>query len=52
MKSLITAAVLSASFLAAPAMALGIDTSNLTRTLTFPSAVAEPVTKDQVKPAK
>ncbi|QFT73750.1 hypothetical protein [Ruegeria sp. THAF33] len=52
MKLLITAAVLSATILAAPAMALSIDTSNLTRTLTFPSPVSEPVTQDQVKPAK
>ncbi len=52
MKLLITATVLSATILAAPAMALSIDTSNLTRTLTFPSPVSEPVTQDQVKPAK
>lgn len=52
MKPLMIAAVLSATFLAAPAMALGIDTSNLTRTLTFPSPVTEPITQDKVKPAK
>lgn len=52
MKTFITATILSATILAAPAMALGVDTSNLTRTLTFPTPVSEPVTQDQVKPGK
>ncbi len=52
MKSLIAAVTLSATLLAAPAMALGIDSTNLTRNLSFPSPVSEPVTQDQVKPGK
>ncbi|NVO54471.1 hypothetical protein HW561_01540 [Rhodobacteraceae bacterium B1Z28] len=52
MKTFITAAILSATIMAAPVMAMGIDTSNLTRTLTFPTPISEPVTQDQVKPGK
>ncbi|MEO1107483.1 MAG: hypothetical protein AAFX90_06135 [Pseudomonadota bacterium] len=52
MKSLITAVTLSASVLAAPAMAMGISSLNLTRDLTFPTPITEPVTQDQIKPGK
>ncbi|EEE38593.1 hypothetical protein RKLH11_2436 [Rhodobacteraceae bacterium KLH11] len=47
MKTLLPALFLSAVVLASPALALGIDLSNLTRNLTFPEPVSEPVTKDQ-----
>ncbi|WP_298933400.1 hypothetical protein [uncultured Ruegeria sp.] len=50
MKTFITAAILSTTVLAAPAMAMGVDMTNLTRNLSFPTTVSEPVTQDKVKP--
>lgn len=47
MKTFVTALVLSATLLTTPAMALGISMNNLTRNLSFPEPVSEPVTKDQ-----
>ena len=52
MKIFLTAAILSATVLSAPAMALGVDMTNLTRNLSFPEPVSEPVTQDQTKPLK
>nr|WP_321252029.1 hypothetical protein [uncultured Ruegeria sp.] len=46
MKTFITAFVLSATAAIAPAMAAGFDFNPLTRTLTFPEPVTQPVTKD------
>ena len=52
MKTFVTALVLSATVLAAPAMALGVDMNNLTRNLSFPDPVSEPVTKGQSEAGK
>ncbi len=54
MKTFLTAAILSATVLSAPAMAMamGVDMTNLTRNLSFPEPVSEPVTQDQTKPLK
>lgn len=52
MRAFVTTAVLTATFLAAPAMAQSVDLTNLTRNLSFPPPVSEPVTQDQNKPGK
>lgn len=49
MKPLVIAFALSASLIAAPAMAFSLDTSNLTRTLSFPEPTPETVTKDKAQ---
>ncbi|WP_193746482.1 hypothetical protein [Ruegeria sp. ANG-R] len=52
MKTLLPALILSAAVLTSPALALGIDMNNLTRNLSFPEPVSEPVTKDQTRAGK
>ena len=52
MKTLLPAFFLTVVILASPALALGIDMNNLTRNLTFPEPVSEPVTKDRTQSGK
>lgn len=50
MKTLITAAVLTAAVLTSPAMAFGLSSQSIIPNLTFPEPVSEPVTQDKTKP--
>ncbi|WP_170573257.1 hypothetical protein [Ruegeria atlantica] len=52
MKTFITAALLTATILSAPAMAFGVPTNNLIPNLLFPEPVQEPVTRGQVNSSK
>jgi len=52
MKTFITAALLTATVLSAPAMALGVPTNTLVPNMSFPEPVQEPVTKGQANPGK
>ncbi|MES0824596.1 hypothetical protein [Ruegeria sp. SCP11] len=52
MKTFITAALLTATVLSAPAMAFSVSTNNLIPNLSFPEPVQEPVTQSQTKPGK
>ncbi|SDW66890.1 hypothetical protein SAMN05444358_1011457 [Ruegeria halocynthiae] len=52
MKTLLSAFILSTLVLTSPAVALGIGMNNLTRNLSFPEPVSEPVTKDQTQAGK
>ncbi len=52
MKTFVPAFILAAVVLTSPALALGIDMYNLTRNLSFPQPVSEPVTKDQTQTGK
>lgn len=49
MKTFITALVLSTAVMTAPALAFSLSMDNLTRNLTFPEPVEEPVTKDRTQ---
>ncbi|MEX0316334.1 MULTISPECIES: hypothetical protein [unclassified Ruegeria] len=48
MKPLMIALSLTLATMAAPVMALSVDMSNLTPTLTFPEPAPEPVSQDAV----
>ncbi len=52
MKTLLPAFILSALVLTSPALALGIDMNNLTRNLSFPAPVSEPMTRDHTQAGK
>jgi len=52
MKTLIASAIMSATLVTGPAMALGISMGNLTRDLTFPTTSSEQPTKDKLKPGE
>ncbi len=52
MKTFFPAFILSALILTSPALALGIDMSNLTRNLSFPTPASEPVTKEHTRVGK
>lgn len=52
MKTFMTAFVLSTTVLAAQAQAFGPTMNTLTRDLTFPETVSQPVTQDQTKLGK
>ncbi|WP_299944299.1 hypothetical protein [uncultured Ruegeria sp.] len=52
MKTLLPAVTLSVVVLTSPALALGIDMNNLTRNLSFPEPVSEPVTKGKTQAGK
>lgn len=52
MKTFMTAFVLTSTLLAAQAQAFGPTMDTLTRDLSFPDPVSEPVTKDKTKAVK
>ncbi|WP_200876060.1 hypothetical protein [Ruegeria halocynthiae] len=52
MKTLIAATLLTATALSTPALAFSLSTQGLTRNLSFPEPVSEPVTQDTTNPGK